>query len=186
VIFMGEPKKQKKKYEIPRFPWRKQVLESETNLLGQYGLRNKKELYIHRTMVSKFRGRARTLLSMPISERSKLESPLLERLKRIGILSNDAVLDNVLDLAITDILERRLQTIIFRKGLASSIHQARQLINHRHIAVGTKKIFAPGYLVQKIEEDNISFASTSPLIDKKHPLRMASEDQKNEGENVNE
>ncbi len=169
---MGDPKKQKKKYEGPRFPWRSSVLQAELKLLGEYGLRNKRELWRHRTMLSKFRGIARSLLAVPSDERKKLESQLLGKLKRLGILHETAVLDDVLDLTVEDILERRLQTIVFRKGLAKSIHQARQLITHGHIVVGDRKVFSPSYLVLKDEEDKVGYAPTSPLSNPEHPLRV--------------
>lgn len=168
---MGDPKKQKKKHETPRFPWRSDVLQGELGLLGQYGLRNKRELWLHRTMLSKFRGLARVLLSMPTTERANLENDLLGKLKHLGILPEEAVLDNVLDMTIENVLGRRLQTLVFEKGLAKTIHQARQLITHGHIVIGDRKIFSPSYLVLKDEEDNISYASASPLANPGHPLR---------------
>ena len=42
-------------------------------------------------------------------------------------------LDYVLALKIEDFLERRLQTQVFKSGLAKSIHHARVLIRQRHI-----------------------------------------------------
>lgn len=120
-------------------------------------------------MTSKFRGIARSLLGVPQEERVKLEAQLVGRLKRLGILPENAVLDDVLDLTIEDILERRIQTIVFRKGLAKTIFQARQLTTHGHIAVGDKKVFSPGYLVLKEEE--VTYAPTSPLASPDHPLR---------------
>ena len=172
---MGDPKKPKKKYETPRFPWRSDILESELRLLGEYGLRNKRELWRHRTMLSKFRGIARSLLGTPASQRVVLEKQLLDKLKRLGILPEDAVLDDVLDLTVESILERRLQTLVFRKGLAKSIHQARQLITHGHIAINGKKVFSPSYIVPKNEEDKIEYAPTSPLINPEHPIRASIE-----------
>lgn len=168
---MGDPKKQKKKYESPRFPWRTDALQSELRFLGEYGLRNKRELWRHRTMISKFRGIARSLLGVPQEERVKLEAQLLGRLKRLGMLPQDAVLDNVLDMTIEDVLERRLQTIIFRKGLAKTVFQARQLITHGHIAVEDKKVFSPSYLVPRDEESKIAYSPTGPLANPDHPLR---------------
>jgi small subunit ribosomal protein S4 len=168
---LGDPRKQKKKYEAPRFPWRQDVLEGELRLVGEYGLRNKKELWRHRTMVSKFRSMARSTLSMSTSRGAELEAQILGRLKRLGILPEGAVLDNILDLAMEDILERRLQTLVFRKGLARTIYQARQLISHRHIGIGGRRVFSPSYLVTKEEEGDIDYSSTSPLANTKHPLR---------------
>jgi len=172
---MGDPKKPKKKYETPRFPWRSDILESELRLLGEYGLRNKRELWRHRTMLSKFRSIARSLLGMPASRRTILEKQLLEKLKRLGILSEDAVLDDVLDLTVESILERRLQTLVFRRGLAKTIYQSRQLITHGHIAIDGRKVFSPSYIVPKNEEDKIDFAPTSPLVNPEHPIRASVE-----------
>jgi len=179
---LGDPRKQKKKYEPPKFPWRADILESELRMLGEYGLRNKRELWHHRAMLSKFRSMARSLLSMSSSDRAELESQLLGRLKYLGILPETAVLDNVLDLDMESILERRLQTIVQRKGLAKSMYQARQLITHGHIAIGDRKVSSPSFLVPSKEENIISYASTSLLNKPEHPLRQALETVTSEGE----
>lgn len=169
---MGDPKRQRKKYETPRFPWRTDVLQEELKLLGQYGLRNKRELWRHKTMLSKFRGIARSLIGKPLEERKKMEEELLSRLKKLGIIHETAVLDDVLDLTVEDILERRLQTIVFRKGLAKTIHQARQLITHGHIVIGNRRVTVPSYLVSREEEDKVNYAPDSPLANPSHPLRQ--------------
>ena len=169
---MGDPKKQRKKYETPRFPWRTDILQEELKLLGQYALRNKRELWRHETMVSKFRGTARSLIGKTPEERRKMEEELLTRLKKLGILSKTAVLDDVLDLAIEDILERRLQTVVFRKGLAKTIYQARQLITHGHIAVERNRVTIPGYLVSEEEEKQVAYTSQSPVANANHALRQ--------------
>ena len=178
---MGDPRKQKKKYEAPRFPWRSDILESELRMLGEYGLRNKRELWHHRAMLSKFRSMARSLLSMSTSDRAELESQLLGRLKHLGILPETAVLDNVLDLDMESILERRLQTIVQRKGLAKTMYQARQMITHGHIAIGDRKVSSPSFLVPSKEENIISYASASLLNNPEHPLRQALETITSEG-----
>ncbi len=169
---MGDPRKQRKKYETPRFPWRTDVLQEELKLLGQYGLRNKHELWRHETMLSKFRGIARSLIGKTPDERKKMEDELLARLKKLGVLHETAALDNVLDLTIGDILERRLQTIIFRKGLTKTIYQARQLITHGHIAIRNQRVTVPSYLVTTEEEKQIAYTSQSPLANPNHPLRQ--------------
>jgi len=180
---VGDPKKQKKKYETPRVPWRLDILESELRLLGEYGLRNKRELWHYKAILSKFRNMARYLLSVPSSKRVKLESQLLTRLKFLGILPENAILDNVLDLDLESILERRLQTIVQRKGLARSMHQARQLITHGHIVVDNRKVVSPGFLVPNKEENNIRYTLTSPLNNPEHPLRQSLEVSSSEGKN---
>ena len=169
---MGDPKKQRKKYETPRFPWRIDVLQEELKILGQYGLRNKRELWRHKTMVSNFRSIARSLLGKPEEERKLPEKQLLSKLYRLGILSENAVLDDVLDLTVEDILERRLQTIVFRKGLAKSIYQARQLITHGHIAINNRRVTIPSYLVKREEEDKIDYLPRSPLANPEHKHRQ--------------
>jgi small subunit ribosomal protein S4 len=170
---MGDPRKQRRKYETPRFPWRTDILQSELRFLGQYGLRNKRELWRHKTMLSRFREIARSLRGMPAEQREKMEKQLLNRLNRLGILPETAVLDDVLDLALEDILERRLQTMVFSKGFAKSVYQARQLITHGHIAIDGKRVSAPSYLVLRDEEARLAYASTSNLSKPDHPIRIS-------------
>ncbi len=169
---MGDPKKQRKKYERPRFLWRTDVIQGELALLGQYGLRNKRELWRHKTMLSKFRGIARSLIGKTLEERRKMEKTLMQKLKKLGILHQAATIDDVLDLSIEDILERRLQTFVFRKGLATSIYQSRQFIVHGHIAIGERRVTVPSYLVQNEEADHIKYAPQSTLAKPDHPIRQ--------------
>jgi len=178
---VGDPKKRRKKYKTPKFPWRTDVLQSELKIMGEYGLRNKRELWRFKTMLSKFRRTARMLLGMSGRERTIRESQLLSKLKKYKILPEDATLDDVLDLRVEDILERRLQTLVFRKGLARTIYQARQLITHGHIAIGERRVFSPSYLVLGEEEDLINYAPTSPLSNPQHPLRLSLEVSEGQG-----
>jgi small subunit ribosomal protein S4 len=170
---MGDPKKQRKKFETPRFRWRKDILQEELKLVGQYGLRNKHELWRHKTMLSKTRGIARSLIGKTPEERTKMENELLTRLKKLGILQDTAVLDNVLDLSIEDLLERRLQTTVFRKGLSRTIFQSRQLITHGHIIIGNRRVTVPSYIVSKGEEEQVIYSPQSALANETHPLRQA-------------
>ena len=168
---MGDPKKQRKKYIPPKHPWQKERLERELAIVGKYGLRNKRELWIHQTQLRKYRHRAREILALPEDVRKKYEEELINKLNKMGILHEDATLDDVLGLTIEDILERRLQTIVYRKGLAKSIYHARQLVTHGHIALNGRRVTVPSYLVSKEEEDLISYFPTSPYNDPKHPER---------------
>jgi len=169
---MGDPKKQRKKYDTPRFPWRTDIMQGELKLLGQYGLRNKHELWRYETMLSKFRGNARSLIGQAPEQRKKMEEELLARLKKLGVLPETAVLDDVLDLTIEDILERRLQTIVLRKGLAKTAQQSRQLITHGHLTITGQRVKIPGYLVTKPEESHIDYMAQSSLANPNHPLRQ--------------
>lgn len=168
---MGDPKRQRKKFESPRHPWREGTLTEELNLLGLYGLRNKRELWRHKTALSQYRKIARSLLGISTEKRSKREGELLSKLRTLGLIKENSTLDDVLDLVVQDLLERRLQTQVLRAGLTSSFQQSRQFIAHGHINIGEKKTTAPGYLVRKGEDGSIRYNPDSPLNNTEHPLR---------------
>ncbi len=170
---MGDPRKPRKAYQTPRHPWRKDQLEEELHLVGEYGLRNKRELRGHETELSQIRGIARTLLGAEAGERGPLESQYLKRLARLGILPESATVDNILDLNVKDLMERRLQTIVHRTGLAKSIHQARQFVTHGHISIAGDIVSVPSYIVQREQESRIAFHARSPLSNAQHPARAA-------------
>ncbi|MFX0071637.1 MAG: 30S ribosomal protein S4, partial [Candidatus Hermodarchaeota archaeon] len=92
-----------------------------------------------------------------------VQQTLIKKLQRLGILGSEAEFDDVLLLTVEDVLKRRLQTLVYDKGLATTIYEARQKIVHNHIQVGNKRINSPSYIVKKEEEDLISFAPTSPF-----------------------
>jgi small subunit ribosomal protein S9e len=84
-------------------------------------------------------------------------------LVRIGVLDESKMkLDYVLALKIEDFLERRLQTQVFKIGLAKSIHHARVLIRQRHIRVGKQIVNVPSFVVRLDSQKHIDFALTSP------------------------
>ncbi len=158
---MGDPRKCRKKWVGPRHPWRKDRLVEEMKLIGEYGLRNKREIWIAQTTIRELRHKARVLLALPLETRERAEKALLERVYRMGLLPENATLDQVLSLTVEDLLNRRLQTIVYLKGLAKSIYQARQLIVHGHIAVGGRRITSPGYIVKRDEEGSVDYYLSS-------------------------
>jgi small subunit ribosomal protein S4 len=168
---LGDPRKQRKTFETPRHPWRKEQLDEELRLLGEYGLRNKRELRRHETALSKTRGIARSLLGATEEERARLESQYLTSLAKLGILSTGATVDDILDLNVKDLMERRLQTMVFRTGLAKSVHQARQFVTHGHISIGGSIVTVPGYIVRRDDETRIGFHAQSALSNPQHPSR---------------
>jgi len=170
---LGDPKKQRKKYETPRHPWRRDQLDVELRLMGEYGLRNKRELWRYKTMLSEMRGIARSLLAKSGTEREKSEQDFLARLRRMGLAGETTSVDDTLDLDIRDLLERRLQTVVFRNGLAGSPSQARQLISHGHVAVSGHVVTVPGYMVTKTDEESVRYAAESALAKSDHPARKA-------------
>jgi small subunit ribosomal protein S4 len=102
-----------------------------------------------------------------------MENELLTKLKKIGVLQETAALDNVLDLSIEDILERRLQTLVFRKSLAKTAYQARQLITHGHVLIGNRRVTIPSYIVSREEEAQVTYSPLSTLANPNHPTRQA-------------
>jgi small subunit ribosomal protein S4 len=178
---MGDPKKPRKKWEGPKHPWIKERLLREIELVGKYGLRNKKELWKLETLARYFRHRARSLLALPPEVRAKEEKALLSRLYELGVLPENATLDDVLNLTAEHFLERRLQTIVWKKGLARTIHEARQLIVHGHIAIAGRRIRSPGYLVKRDEEDLVDYAPTSPFFQRKLQEQAESQPQPQAG-----
>jgi len=160
---LGDPRRSRKKWEGPKHPWIKERLEREIELIGQYGLKNKKELWKADTMARRLRHRARALLALPEEVRGRAMKSLLDRLYRMGLVDRNATLDDILGLTGEHVLERRLQTIVYKKGLARTIYQARQMIIHGHIAIGGRRVTSPGYLVSRDEENLVDFAPGSPF-----------------------
>ncbi|MGD9674398.1 MAG: 30S ribosomal protein S4 [Candidatus Nitrosocosmicus sp.] len=152
---MGDPRKSKKSYNRPRSIWTSDQISTELYVVGSYGLRNKRELWKAQTEIARIRNQARALLALSIDVRQEKETQLLNYLSRLGLVTNESSLDDVLNLKIEDILERRLQTIVMKKSNMKSPYQARQLVVHGHVSIGNRKINLPGYLVKREEESLI-------------------------------
>jgi small subunit ribosomal protein S4 len=167
---VGDPRKSKKNYNRPRSIWTSDQISSELYVVGSYGLRNKRELWKAQTEIARIRNQARALLSLSIDVRHKKETQLLNYLSRLGLVSSGSSLDDVLNLKIEDILERRLQTIIMKKSNLKSPYQARQLVVHGHVSLGNRKINLPGYLV-KTEEESLILVHFTPTIETSESLK---------------
>jgi len=171
---MGKPKFSRKQYETPSHPWQEDRIKAENELTKKYGLKNKKEVWKAQTRLRKYRGQAREFSARLGSDdiQSKKESDqLIMHLSRMNFLPPNSSLDDVLALEIESILSRRLQTLTYLKGLASTPTQARQLICHGHILIGDRRVTVPGYLVTKDEEGEVGYSADSPLNDIMHPAR---------------
>jgi small subunit ribosomal protein S4 len=62
-----------------------------------------------------------------------------------------------------ELLERRLDNVVYRLSFASSRPQARQLVNHAHFLVNDKKVNIPSYLVKS--GDQIKVRDKSKKLD---------------------
>ncbi|KAJ2777327.1 ribosomal 40S subunit protein S9B [Coemansia interrupta] len=155
-----------KTYKVPRNPFEKERLDRELKLCGEYGLRNKREIWRVAYALSNIRRAARELLKLENKDPRRLfeGNALIRRLIRIGVLDDTkAKLDYVLSLKVEDFLERRLQTQVFKLGLAKSIHHARVLIRQRHIRVGKQVVNVPSFIVRLDSQKHIDFALNSPF-----------------------
>jgi small subunit ribosomal protein S4 len=173
---MGDQKFQHKKYSTPRHPWEAARIEQEREILERYGLKNKRELWKSLSILDSFRTQARTLEGkMRYQDEYSMQQfkNMIRRLQRFNILSEGATLDDVLSLKIDDILERRLQTLVFKMKLAGTMKQARQLITHGQISLGGRRVTIPGLMVEASLEPTLSYDADSPLVDELHPLRQS-------------
>ncbi len=169
---MGDPRKIRRKYNTPSHPWEKERIEEERILKKEYSFKNKKEIWKMKSELKTYLDQAKKLVATKTDQAEKEKKQMFGKLQRLGLLKDKQTIDDVLSLTLRDILERRLQTVIYKKGLARSTKQARQFITHQHIMIGDKKISSPSYLVSVSEEPLISFHSGSTLSDPEHPERQ--------------
>jgi len=173
---MGYPGKNHKQYATPKRRFEKTRLEDEKKLLIDYGLRNKRELWKAQSVLRKYRSAARELVALRsaglnVDEYQKKKDQLTNHLYRYGLVGEGADLGDILALKVEQQLERRLQTLVQRKGLARSPKQARQFITHGHIAISGRRVTVPGYRVARSEEAAIAYYGPSPFTNSVHPER---------------
>ncbi|KAJ6792996.1 uncharacterized protein M6B38_254595 [Iris pallida] len=157
-----------KTFKKPRRPYEKERLDAELKLVGEYGLRAKRELWRVQYALSRIRNAARELLTLDEKNPKRIfeGEALLRRMYRYGLLDEtqgQGKLDYVLALTVENFLERRLQTLVFKSGMAKSIHHARVLIRQRHIRVGRQVVNIPSFMVKVESAKHIDFSLTSPL-----------------------
>jgi len=162
-------------YETPNHPFQGERIADEANLIGRYGLKNKEELWRAQSELRGYRREARKLLGSAGEHETESEE-FLARLKRYGILNDQDQLDDVLSLDVTDVLERRLQTVVYRKGYANTPEQARQFIVHGHIVLDDARVTRPGMTVETAVESSVGFDEHSSLSDELHPERAEAQE----------
>ena len=169
---MGDPKFPSKHYNTPSHPWQKTRIDEERNLVHQYGLKNKKEIWKANTKIRSMRRQARKLTATSTGKQAQKEVKLLlSKLNRLGLLEQGSSLEDVLRMTTENILDRRLQTQVYLQGLASTAKQARQLIIHGHVSVDGAVTRVPGMIVTKLQEKSITYSPKSALNSDLHPVR---------------
>lgn len=143
----------KKSYKNPRMSWDSDEIADRKTILRTYGLRRRREILIAQEILRNYRRRARELIAK--KDEKKMDA-LIGRLVKLGLLKEGQGLDDVLALAVKDIFERRLQTIVWRKGLASTALHSRQAITHGHVRIAGKRVKSPAYIVPVDEEETIA------------------------------
>jgi small subunit ribosomal protein S4 len=154
---MGHPKMQRRKYDTPIKPYDKERIDGEKVIISSYGLRRKKEIWRTESILRDFRRRARSLQA---SHDEQKEKDLVAKVKRLGIDANSV--DDILGITLEQILDRRLQTVLYKKGSAKTVNQARQIISHGHVSINGRKMTWPSYLIPLDEEKKIKL---SPAIE---------------------
>jgi len=152
---MGDPKTPRRVWKKPKRPLNYDLMMDELKTLGTFGLKTKRELWKTQTELSRVRLQARSLLALRQDERERKEPILMQSLSKIGLVNEDSTLDDVLNLQVTDLLSRRLQTIAQKKLYFKTPYQARQAIVHGHIMIGDSVVTIPSYIVKTDEETKI-------------------------------
>lgn len=172
---MGQPRFPRKSYQTPNHPWQGDRIKAEHELRRKFGLKNKTEIWKAESRLREIRGQARTLVSKtrnPDDVQAKREADLLlTRLHRQGYVEKDASLNEVLGLDVERILNRRLQSQVYLKGMARTMKQARQFVSHGVVRIGDRRVTVPSYVVRREEEEQIAFDPSASVADESHPIR---------------
>lgn len=163
---MGDPRQIRRKYDTPKHPWESERLEREKEILIDYSLKNKKEIWKMQSILKGYTNQAKRLANAITKQAQKEKEQLINKLLKFGLIHKDAEIDDVLGLTIKNILDRRLQTMVYKSRMSNTQKQARQFIVHGHVFVADRKISVPSYMVSVDEESKIKFKDGSDLIGK--------------------
>ena len=177
---MGDPRRFRKKYSSPSHPWQKVRIDEETALKKEFGIPSNTEIWKMVSKLKDFKDRVKKLMPQ-VGKQAEIEkAQLIAKLQSLSLLQTGEGLDKVLSLTLKNVMDRRLQSLLVKKGLARTMKQARQMITHEHVLVKDKKITAPSYLVNIAEEGSISFHTISPFENNMHPERIVVKKEKTE------
>jgi small subunit ribosomal protein S4 len=169
---MGDPRSLRKKFNKPSHPWQKMRIDEEKVLMKEYGFKNKVELWRVISKLRVFKTQVKRLIGKHDEKAEQQKIELIARMKKMRLIGETAVLEDILAVTMKDLCERRLQTLVFKKNLARSIKQARQFITHQHIMIGEKKLTSPSYIVNGEEEAVLRFTEKSAMSSDEHPERV--------------
>jgi len=172
---MGDPKYPRRAWRKPKRPFNYELKMEELKTLGTFGLKTKRELWKARTELSRVRNQARSLLALRQEIREEKEPILMNSLKRVGLVGENSTLDDVLNLQVTDLLSRRLQTMVMKIFGFKTPYQARQAVVHRHVMIGDRIVDIPSYVVTVNEEKNVKLVPNSSLHKLLEKLQSESE-----------
>ena len=158
---MGDTKNFRRVWKKPKRPLNFDLKMEELKILGTFGLKTKRELWKARTELSRVRNQARSLLALRQDVRDREEPILLKSLSRVGYVEPDATLDDVLNLELSDLFSRRLQTVVQKKFFFKTPYQARQAVSHGHILIGDRIVNIPSYVVSIDEEPKVKLTTES-------------------------
>ena len=158
---MGDTKNFRRVWKKPKRPLNFDLKMEELKILGTFGLKTKRELWKARTELSRVRNQARSLLALRQDVRDREEPILLKSLSRVGYVEPDATLDDVLNLELSDLFSRRLQTVVQKKFFFKTPYQARQAVSHGHILIGDRIVNIPSYVVSVDEESKVKLTTES-------------------------
>ncbi|MBQ3641576.1 30S ribosomal protein S4 [bacterium] len=142
--YTGPSNKLYRNFGVTDLSNRKLVSSLRQNASGQHGAARKKlsEYAIHLNEKQKIR------LTYLLSEKQFVRY-YNEASRRKGVTGT----------ILLQLLESRLDNIVFRTGFAVSRKQARQIVNHGHVLVNGKRVDIPSYLVKP--GDVITFKANS-------------------------
>lgn len=178
---MGDPKFARSKTQTPTHPWKQARIDEEHALKEKYGLKKvggMKEIWREKSSLRRHRNQAMKLIGrVDTSEGhfAREKTDLVNSLCRQGLLVDGASIDDVLQINVEHMLSRRLQSVVYYRGLAPSMRAARNMIVHGHISIGEQKMTVPGYHIRKLEEEDLNYASNSVYNDPNHPFRVEME-----------
>ncbi|MFA5797735.1 MAG: 30S ribosomal protein S4 [Candidatus Woesearchaeota archaeon] len=172
---MGDIKKIKKKYSKPSHPWRGERITEENKICKAYGIPNKTEIWKIIAKMASFKNQAKKYAAITSKQADKERQALIEKLQSYNLIKAGEGTDAVLSITLQNVLDRRLQTMVFKKNLARTMKQARQLITQRHLLVAGKIITSPSYLVKVSEETTIEISPKSKFYAQDHPEHVNEE-----------